>query len=171
MVFLTAALSTVFLGSMSAAESSDIVLTGSGTAVIDGVFSPGEWTHAASATFDADVPEGGTTPVTLYEMDDGVNLYLAFAIPRSSFGGATNPIISFDNDDDGQFGEEGDDGLGMFVGVFSPATFFDIVWAGRAPACRRSCVDCRIARSGERLMAKRQRPATVRRRSSKSSTR
>ncbi len=102
--------------------------SGYGTATIDGVMSPGEWVNAARIDFQANVPSydgGGTTPATLYIMNDGTNLYFAVKIARSSFGGATNPVLEFDNNNDG-VREDGDDGFGMSVGIFEPAEFRDV---------------------------------------------
>src|SRR5262245_38153067 len=45
-------------------------LSGRGSAVIDGVMSPGEWVGADSISFDVQVPEGGTAAATLYVMND-----------------------------------------------------------------------------------------------------
>jgi hypothetical protein len=54
------------------AHAPGVVLSGSGTAAIDGVMSPGEWNGAASIGFPANVPSrdgGGTTPATLFIME------------------------------------------------------------------------------------------------------
>lgn len=102
-------------------------LSGYGTATIDGGMSMGEWDKAARIDFQANIPSndgGGTTPATLYVMNDKTNLYLAVRIARTSFGGATNPVFEFDNDNDG-VREPGDDGYGMYVGIYSSATFLD----------------------------------------------
>src|SRR5262245_43770550 len=82
LVLTTAAM----VSSPGVAAADDVLLSGVGTASVDGVLSPGEWTGAATVTFTAFVPEGGTTPVTLHVMNDRVNLYLALSIVRSSVG-------------------------------------------------------------------------------------
>ncbi len=113
--------------SVSTSNSSNLSLSGFGTASIDGVMAPGEWGPAASVEFQANLPSndgGGTAPATLYVMNDGANLYLGLKIARQSYGGATNPVFEFDNDNNGAR-EPGDDVFGMSVGIYSPVTFFD----------------------------------------------
>ena len=128
MLIILGLLSTALTTSLlTEAHEPGVVLTGLGTATINGVFSPGEWNNAGSITFQANLPPndgGGTTPTTLFAMNDGVNLYLGLKIARPSFGGATSPSFEFDNDHDG-LREDGDDVFGMAVGLFSPATFID----------------------------------------------
>jgi len=125
-------LALMFFGSIAhcspaSAHAVGVSLSGFGTATIDGTFGPGEWDKAAQISFLANAPlndGGGTTPVTLFVMNDATNLYLALKIIRSSFGGATNPSFEFDNNHNGIV-EEGDDLFGMFVGIFSPPQFID----------------------------------------------
>jgi hypothetical protein len=103
-------------------------LSAYGTAVIDGVLGPGEWDKAAKLELAAHLPNddgGGTTPTTLFVMNDATNLYVALRIGRASFGGTTNPVLEFDNDNDG-VSEDGDDGFGMSVGIYQPVEFHDI---------------------------------------------
>ncbi len=98
-----------------------------GIATIDGVMSPGEWDNAVKIDFQANVPPedgGGTTPATLYVMNDGINLYLAVKIARSSFGLKTQFFSEFDNNGNG-VSEHGDDSLAMSVGNTEGATFSD----------------------------------------------
>jgi hypothetical protein len=109
------------------AEAHDpaVVLTGFGTATIDAVLSPGEWDNAGSINFAVNVPEGGTTPGTLFVMNDASNLYLAvqFARPAADIGQSAG--FEFDNDHSGGSLGEGDDGL-----LFNPnpvVLFFDLV--------------------------------------------
>lgn len=112
---------------LSASPSTGIFLSGFGTAKIDGIMTPGEWATAASVEFQANLPAndgGGTAPATLYVMNDGVNLYIGLKIARPSYGGAINPVLEFDNDNDG-VREPGDDVFGMSVGRYSPVAFFD----------------------------------------------
>ena len=114
------------------AHDPDFVLGGVGTAVVDGVLSPGEWDRAGTRTFDVALPPndgGGTTPVTLLIMNDATNLYVAFRVSRPVFGGGTNVSIHFDADHD-RDREPGDDGFGMAVGEFSPPTLVDVFHDG-----------------------------------------
>ena len=101
------------------------LLSGSGSATIDGVLSPGEWDGAGEFNFAASVlpsEGGGTNPATLFIMNDTINLYLAVKVVRSTlrplFGGHSVGF-EFDNDHDG-VRETGDDAL-----VFNPPTLFD----------------------------------------------
>jgi len=89
------------------------VLTGSGTAIPDGVLQTGEWDSAATYAFAANRPAsegGGTTPGTLFVMNDGFNLYLGVRVNRSMLG-ISSVAFQFDNDHDGITYENGDDVL------------------------------------------------------------
>jgi len=88
-------------------------LTGFGTATIDGVLSPGEWDAADTINFQANLPAdegGGTTPATLFVMNDANNLYLALRVERTSLDGGSF-FFEFDNDHDG-VREPGDEVIG-----------------------------------------------------------
>jgi LysM repeat protein len=85
-------------------------LSGTGSAVIDGVLSSHEWAGAARIDFLPAVPpqeDGIVTPASLYVMNDATNLYFATVVVGSF--GIVNAIIEFDNDDDGVAMEDGDD--------------------------------------------------------------
>ena len=88
------------------------VLMGLGTATIDGVLSPGEWDNAGTINLSANVPEGGTTPATLYAMNDGADLFLGVKVIRSQLNsgefipgvggfGLDQIVFEFDTDHDG----------------------------------------------------------------------
>jgi hypothetical protein len=101
--------------------------SGFGTATMDGVINPGEWDNAAMVDFQAAVPTdegGGTTPATLYVMNDGLNMYFALKIARSSFGPKTDITIDFDSDSSG-LATASDDHLEMYVGNSILATLLD----------------------------------------------
>jgi hypothetical protein len=88
---------------------------GSGTATIDGVFSSGEWDGADTLDFDANVPAadgGGTTPATLFIMNDATHLYLGVKIVRASFGGVTHAMFEFDNNNNDAM-DDGEDVIGI----------------------------------------------------------
>ena len=112
----TASVTTVKMTTQSAGLNPP----GFGTAVIDGVMSPstliadvmspGEWDNAVKIDFNANGPGGGTTPATLYIMNDSFNLYLAVKITGSSFGSLPQFIADFDNNNDGIM-EDGEDGF------------------------------------------------------------
>src|SRR3990172_2087064 len=90
LVMVVMSVATVSFGAESASTY--------GIATIDGVMSPGEWDNAAKIDFQANVPAedgGGTTPATLYVMNDGINLYLAVKISRPSFGVTTQFFSEF----------------------------------------------------------------------------
>jgi hypothetical protein len=82
-------------------------LRGFGTAIIDGVLSPGEWDNAGQVSFPVN---GLTTPATFFAMNDANNLYLALRVQPagSQVGDLSSFSVQFDNDHDGRRGE-GDD--------------------------------------------------------------
>lgn len=86
------------------------VLSGRGTAAIDGVFSPGEWENAGKVDLPLNRPveEGpGPAPATLYVMNDGTTLYLALKVARTALSRGS-VSFSFDNKNPG-VGGPGDD--------------------------------------------------------------
>lgn len=79
--------------------------------VIDGVVSDGEYAAGETLTFPADLPSGGTTPVTVWIVRDRTYLYLAMRFDRGSPFHANDIVaFEFDNDNDG-LREDGDDGI------------------------------------------------------------
>ena len=124
----------VFLASMmitspTEAHAPGVVLTGRGTATIDGVLSAGEWTNAGCADFSVNTPGGGTTPGTVCAMNDATNLYLLVRFARTFVDPSNSVGFEFDNDHDGIWPEEGDDAL-----VINPAFgFFDDVRTNLPP--------------------------------------
>lgn len=90
----------------ASAHVPEVRLSSSGTAVVDGVRSPGEWDTAARVDFEIILPAGGTTPATLYAMNDGTKLYLGVRIPGPHIGRG-GIAFEFDNDHDG-VREQGD---------------------------------------------------------------
>jgi hypothetical protein len=98
-------------------------LAGRGTAVVDGVLSPGEWDAAATVDFQALLPfatGGGTTPARLYVMNNAHELYLAVRFERDLVDSFNAVEFELDNDDD-CIAEEGND-LWTFVADLG---FFD----------------------------------------------
>jgi hypothetical protein len=114
---------------VSAAQAHDpaIELGARGTAVVDGVEGPGEWDRADKWDFTVNVPGGGSTPATLYAMNDDANVYLALKHGRPELAAGIN--IAFDNDHDGGALEEGDDVL--IVNRFG----FHDMFVSRQPPC------------------------------------
>ena len=80
------------------AHAPGIVLSGDGTARIDGVIGPGEWASAGCVDFPVNLPEGGTTPGTVCVMNDAVNLYLAIRFARTVVDPGNSASVEFDND-------------------------------------------------------------------------
>ena len=76
---------------------------------VDGVIAAGEYADGATITFNASLPSGGTTPVTVLITRDRRYLYIATRFDRGS-AFHPNDIIGFgfDNDNDG-VAENGDD--------------------------------------------------------------
>jgi len=100
------------------AYETEKVLQGVGTATIDGVMSPGEWDNADKIDLYVNTPGGGTTPATLYVMNDAANLYLALKFQRNVVDPGNRLWFNFDNNNDGML-ENGDDQI-----AFDPATGF-----------------------------------------------
>jgi hypothetical protein len=109
--------------------SSTLTLSGTGTATLDGVISPGEWDAAGSVNLLVNLPGGGTAPATLFVMNDASNLYLALRFARNVVDPGNSLSFDFDNNDDG-IAANGDDGFG-----FSPPAFFGDTFRTNAPPC------------------------------------
>jgi hypothetical protein len=92
------------------------ILSGRGTATIDGIVTPNEWAAASTVDLAVSVP-GGTTPGKLYVMNDATNLYFAFKFARSAGNEINNLSFEFDNDESGTL-NPGDDGLLVTEGAF-----------------------------------------------------
>lgn len=126
---LAAALVLILMtATLGRAHHPGVVLTGFGTATVDGVMTTGEWDSASRVDFLANLPAsegGGTTPVSLYVMNDETHLYLAARFMRTSLGlDTTSLFFEFDNNHDGQI-DEGDDAFGMNVGKYLAPEFWD----------------------------------------------
>src|SRR3989475_6056025 len=91
-------------------------LVGLGTATIDGVLSPGEWDAAGQMSFLVNTPEGGTTPATLFVMNDQTNLYLAVRFARSALDAGNSLSFEFDGNSD-NIRDDGDDEIGFSAGI------------------------------------------------------
>ncbi len=91
----------------------DVLTSGRGTAVVDGLLSPLEWDSAARVDFEAVLPviDGGArVPASIFVMNDASNLYLAASL--GGIPGCTyNPNFMFNNDNHGASSELGDDWL------------------------------------------------------------
>lgn len=90
------------------AHAPGVHLTGLGAAEINGVLSPGEWNNAGTIGLDVNLPGGGTTPGTLFVMNDDSNPYLAVRFARPTADPQNYLSFYFDNDNDG-LTENGDD--------------------------------------------------------------
>ena len=86
----TALAAAVVVAISGAAHASDeLTFRGYGTAVVDGVLSPGEWDAAGRFDFQANrspAEGGGTVPATLFVMNDSTNLYLALRVAVTNLG-------------------------------------------------------------------------------------
>ena len=81
-------------------------LSGSGTAAVDGILSPGEWDSAGRLDFPVPRPPhdgGGTFTATLYVMNDATNLYLGMRAPLVA--APEWLMFIFDNDNNGVFAD------------------------------------------------------------------
>jgi hypothetical protein len=120
------ALCLIFLTGICLAQS-PLTLTGKGVATIDGVMSPGEWGGAGHVDLVVKTPGGGTTPATLYVMNDNLNLYVALRFNRTIVDPGNSLVFEFDNNNNG-IRENGDDAFG-----FTPPNFFDDFRTGADP--------------------------------------
>lgn len=93
------------------APASAQILSGTGTAVIDGVIDNQEWADADAPIFLVDLPGGGIAGAAFYVMNDTTHLYLGFVILYLE--DLIDVSISFDASGDGQTGTVGDDSIGF----------------------------------------------------------
>lgn len=114
------------------------VLSGRGTATLNGAFGLGEWDRAACIFFNVNVP-GGTTPGQFCAMNDAVNLYVALRFVRSAADPGNSFAVEFDNDNDG-VAENGDD-----VILFNPDVGFVDDVRTNAPPCPSGSVPAQCA--------------------------
>ncbi len=109
----------------STRAAAPIPLSAFGTATIDGRMPYGEWDGAARMTIPVSLPYPTNpikVPAEFLVMNDAENLYLALRVGRTlDYAGLS---VEFDNDDDGSFMEEGDDGVGA-SGGHDDSRFFD----------------------------------------------
>jgi len=127
---LIVALAALVLGlkqppSNVSANAGDTFGPACGTAVMDGIVNPGEWSSAATQTFQMYSP-GSATPftATLYVMNSGHNLYIAITINDDEFSTVGQWLpqgdgfrIDFDNDHSGTLFALGDDVLTISAGM------------------------------------------------------
>lgn len=90
---------------------------GFGSATVDGSFSAAEWACARTFQFTANV-SGGSTPATLYVMNDNARLYLAVRLQRNASDKVNTLQFNFDNNGSWATGgagaaETGDDILSL----------------------------------------------------------
>jgi hypothetical protein len=110
----------MFLCGSYSLHAGQFLLTGSGTATIDGVLNTLEWSGAGRADFPVNLDGGGTANGTLYVMNDSVNLYLALNYSGANIRNSL--VFEFSNDNSG-FHKNGDDvivlnGINSFLGYF-----------------------------------------------------
>lgn len=115
------------------------IQAGVGTAVIDGTLSSGEWDDAGQVSFNANLPGGGTTPATLFVMNNETDLYLAVRFQRSFVDPGNTLAFEFDNDNDG-VAENGDDLL--LVNPASSPAFVDEFRTNISPCTSTSEAAC-----------------------------
>lgn len=77
---------------------------------LDGSICGDEWAAANTFEFDVNTPENGTTPATLYVLNDDVNLYLAVRFQRDVVDPGNTLSFEFDSDASGTL-NHGDDGI------------------------------------------------------------
>lgn len=94
-----------------AAPASAQILSGSGTAVIDGVIDSEEWAGADAPIFIVDLPGGDIAGAALHVMNDATNLYLGLVVVYKD--DLIDLSVYFDANDDGNAGGAGDDAIGF----------------------------------------------------------
>jgi hypothetical protein len=122
-----AACSVGFSGDRALSANRPGTISGTGTATIDGVLSPGEWDHAATLDFAAPLPAaegGGSVPGRAYVMNDGANLYLAARLARDTYGFGAAMTWFFDRSNDTSH-ENGDDTVYVQVWRTMGLIFYD----------------------------------------------
>jgi hypothetical protein len=75
-------------------ESEVGVRAGFGTAVVDGVLEPEEWSSAGRIDLQVNVFGGATAPARIYIMNDGVNLYYALELDYVDFNRSTFTVTT-----------------------------------------------------------------------------
>ena len=147
-------LAAIALAILSSGGAAQGLVAGFATPTIDGVLGPGEWSSAATIAFVANTPYGGTTPATLYVMNDRDNLYVAVRYARAVLDPGNSLAIEFDKDASGTI-SVGDDAIVFNGGSSRP--FFDD-FRTSAPPCppltlcaRRRHVRRRHNRRGRRF--------------------
>jgi hypothetical protein len=122
---------------LSAAAFAAVLHPGCGTPRIDGSIAPFEWSNAAQVPLNVNVP-GGTTPGTLYVMNDRLNLYVAVSYKAPALYDGDGLSFDFDNDNDGAWPEEGDD---VIVQSTALVNYYD-GFRNTLPPCVSAVPDC-----------------------------
>jgi hypothetical protein len=109
----------VLIASLSLPGAAQEVVTGRGTATVDGILAPGEWDGAARVDLQVQVPNanGALVPAVLRLMNDRTNLYLALQVSAADASTASWTIL-FDEDLDGR-AEPGEDTIGVAAAGFA----------------------------------------------------
>lgn len=94
-----------------ASPGAALILSGTGTAVIDGVIDNVEWAGADAPIFQIDKPGGGTVNGSLFVMNDATNLYIALVVVY--LDGGIDLSVEFDASGDGETLGAGDDDIGF----------------------------------------------------------
>lgn len=97
---------------------------GVGTATVDGTMSDGEWQCADSASFEANLSGGSSTPATSFWMNDSDSLYMALRVERDEKDKVNSLRVEFDDDGDG-IAEEFDDAVFVDADDGAPGVFGD----------------------------------------------
>lgn len=108
-----------------AAHAPGLIVSGFGTATADGMLAPGEWQNAGRVPFQLTLPGGGSTPATLFVMNDATNLYMAVQFAQPAGVQREDTLLFFDlfrNHSGVQI--SGDDSLFLSPGVLGFADSF-----------------------------------------------
>jgi hypothetical protein len=91
---------------------------------VDGVLFDGEWDQATVFHFDANVPDGGMTPASVYLTNDDANLYVAVRLRREIADAGNSLGFEFDANGDNRI-SAWDDGFVVNPGARG---LYDVVW-------------------------------------------
>jgi len=107
---------------VAAPAGSQVIQSGWGTAVVDGVLDSGEWATAAQPALQLNLPGGGTGIGALFVMNDATTLYIGLVAAYT--GPSADLTVQFDASGDGQTLTMGDDAIGCHSVFLTPRDQF-----------------------------------------------
>jgi len=116
---------------------------------VDGIFNASEWDCAKSYSFNANT-SAGTTPATLYVINNGTTLYMAVRVQRSALDNKSTLQVNFDNNNSWLVGGTGAAEIGDDVlSLDQPNLFTDAFLTSRCiTSTNTSCWDTDASGAG-----------------------